>query len=203
MCVIWTQKYHICGCIWNTQDLYCEPTELCWGARMILVHCYLQTCKECWKNGDKRVDQEVANLLAQHEAERRPRGQEREEELSRDENDGDSDSDPDSGEENFEAIHPSRPTTPELDPNLQKRPRWLFGLEVMGDATRACEPVKPEMIWKDYRARRGRTDWYMVEGKSRRTLCLLICSFCVVNEYRVLIKGFIRSTGRVVRSDGE
>ena len=82
-------------------------------------------------------------------------------------------SDPKSDEE-FEALHPSRPVTPELEADSEKMPRWLFRAEVMGDATRACEPVKPEQIWKDYRARRGRTDWYMVEGKFLRNSRVLI-----------------------------
>ncbi len=178
MCIIWTQNYHLCGCIWNIQDLYCEPDELCWGARMLVIHCYLQTCKECWKNGDKRVDEEVASLLAGKEAkeiDRQQRLQEyhaadttysvQEQGLTQDEDQ--SNSDPESDEE-FEALHQSRPITPELELNLEKMPRWLFRAEVMGDATRAWEPVTPEQIWKDYRARRGRTDWYMVEGKFLR-----------------------------------
>jgi hypothetical protein len=163
---------------------------------MLVIHCYLQTCKECWKNDDKRVDEEVASLLTQDEAEKRRRQQRlqeyhaadaaystQEHELTQDEDD--SNSDPDSDEE-FEDLHPSRPTTPELEPNPEKMPRWLFRAELMGDATRACEPVKPEQIWKDYRARRGRTDWYMVEGKFLRNPRVLTSMSCLFIGYRML-----------------
>lgn len=166
MCLIWTQKYLLCGCIWNIRDLYCKPTEICWGARMVVINCHLQTCKECWRSGDKRIDQEVANLMSQQkEAEQRRKKSlpEEEEESFHCEVDSNYDS---NAEEDFEALHPSRPTTPELDLDPQKLPQWLFGAEVMGDATRACEPVKLEKIWKNYRARREKTDWYLVEGKS-------------------------------------
>jgi hypothetical protein len=70
-------------------------------------------------------------------------------------------------EEDFNAMHPSRPTTPELDLDPEQMPRWLFGEDVI-NVTRACEPVNPEKIWKNYRARREKTDWYLVEGKSLR-----------------------------------
>lgn len=123
---------------------------------MLVFHCHLRTCKECWKSGDKRINQEV---------ERRRKGQELEEEEPYQDED-DHDFDLSTEEEDFEAMHPSRPTTPELDLNPEQMPRWLFGMEVVGDVTKACEPVKLEKIWKDYRARRGKTDWYSIEGKS-------------------------------------
>lgn len=179
MCVIWTQKYHLCGCIWTIQDLYCTETEPCWGARMLIINCHLQTCKECWRSGDKRVNQEVANLLAEHnekKVQRRRREQEQELEqrdLFQYEDDHSEASNTD--EEDFEALHPSRPTTPELDLDPEQMPRWLFGTEVMGDASRACEPVKLEKIWRDYRARRGKTDWYMIEGEFE--IWTFICCF--------------------------
>lgn len=193
MCIIWTQNYHLCGCIWNIQDICCEPDELCWGARMLVIHCYLQTCKGCWANGDKRVDEEVASLLAEKEAEKSHRQQRLQEYYAADaassvqeqgltRGEDESNSDPESDEE-FEDLHPSRPITPELELNQEEMPRWLFGAEVMGDATRACEPVKPEQIWKDYRARRARTDWYMVEGKFLRNP--LVLTSYVLFFYRV------------------
>lgn len=131
---------------------------------MIVINCHLQTCKECWRSGDKRVNLEEAALLAQRrETDQHCRADEsaeylaatemaEEEGLSQDEDD-------------FNVMHPSRPTTPELDLDPEQMPRWLFGEEVI-DVTRACEPVKPEKIWKNYRARREKTDWYLVEGKS-------------------------------------
>jgi hypothetical protein len=164
---------------------------------MLVIHCYLQTCKECWKNGDKRVNEEVASLFAEREAEkghRLPILQEyhaadatysvQEQGLTQDEDE--SNSDPESDEE-FEALHPSRPITPELELNREKMPRWLFRAEVMGDATRTCEPVKPEQIWKDYRARRERTDWYKVEGKFLRNSPVLTLCLVFSIGYRMLI----------------
>ncbi|OKP10944.1 hypothetical protein PENSUB_3764 [Penicillium subrubescens] len=167
MCVILTQKYHICGCIWTIQDLYCTGTESCWGARILVINCPLQTCKECWRAGDKRVNQEVADLLAQQEQHRREKEQDQQERDQRDlfqyKNSQIENPKTDTDEEDFEALHPSRPTTPELDLNPKQMPRWLVGTEVMGDASRACEPVKQGKIWRDCRARREKTDWYLIE----------------------------------------
>ncbi|KAJ5369003.1 uncharacterized protein N7496_008763 [Penicillium cataractarum] len=175
MCVIITQKYHICGCILNIQDLYCKPTETCWGPKMIIINCHLQTCKECWRSGDKRINNEIAALSQRNEEHRRykthqheqysaPAKSVQQEELS-------------SGEEDFEALHPSRPTTPELDLNPQQMPRWLFEAEVMADMSRACEPVKREKIWKNYRAWREKTDWYLVEDLLGEWLGPTVSSF--------------------------
>lgn len=133
---------------------------------MLIINCPLQTCKECWRSGDKRVTQEVADLLAQQ-------GQRRREQEPKPEwqglfqyyGDQIEDANTNTNEEDFEALHPSRPTTPELDLNPEQMPGWLFGTEVMGDASRACEPVELEKIWRDYRARRRKTDWYMIEGE--------------------------------------
>jgi hypothetical protein len=157
---------------------------------MLVINCHLQTCKECWRSGDKRVNQEVADLLAQQEQHRR--GQEAEpEQRELFQYEDDRTEDPNTGtdeEEDFEALHPSRPTTPELDLNPKQMPRWLFGTEVMGDASRACEPVKMEKIWRDYRARRGKTDWYMIEGEFQ--LLIFFCSFCVSIQWEVLTLRF-------------
>lgn len=183
MCVIITQKYHICGCICNIQDLYCKPTETCWGARMIIISCHLQTCKECWRSGDKRVNQEVAALSQRDEVDRRRRTQEPEQHFATAENVEEEEP----SHEDFEALHPSRPTTPELDLNPQQIPRWLFGAEVMADVSRACEPVQLEKIWKNYRARRQKTDWYLVEGTSPRGYWIFIWACCLSIEYDVLI----------------
>jgi hypothetical protein len=186
MCLIWTQKYHLCGCIWNTQDLYCNPeTESCWGARILIINCHLQTCKECWRSGDKRINPELANLLAQQDIERHRIQQDLEDQNAFQYED-DQIEYANTEEEEFEVLHPSRPTTPELDLNPEQMPRWLFGTEVMGDASRACEPVKLEKIWRDYRARRGKTDWYMTEGESSSEFIRSICRFWGLNECDVL-----------------
>ncbi|KAJ5151160.1 uncharacterized protein N7482_010412 [Penicillium canariense] len=174
MCVIWTQKYHICGCIWTVRDLYCRPDELCWGARMVIIHSHLQTCKECWKSGDKRVNDDIVKFLAQHAETERRRIEQLDELIAKEESEdveaeqvyqdkNDRNPDLDAGEEDFAANHPSRPITPDLNLDPEQMPRWLFAAESLGDATRSCDPVKPGSIWKDYRARRGKTDWYMLE----------------------------------------
>lgn len=64
----------------------------------------------------------------------------------------------------------SRPSTPvrdldhELDPDYT--PPWLLSIEQNCDLTRVCDRVRASSISRDYRARRQRTDWYALEGKS-------------------------------------
>ncbi|KAI2787913.1 hypothetical protein POX_f08295 [Penicillium oxalicum] len=49
----------------------------------------------------------------------------------------------------------------ELKSDAQRLPGWVYEPENLGDASRVCDPVKPGQIWKNYRARRGKTGWHL------------------------------------------
>lgn len=53
MCLVWTVKYKLCGCICERESIYCSNYQYCWGARVVIFHSNLQTCKDCWSKGDK------------------------------------------------------------------------------------------------------------------------------------------------------
>ncbi|KAJ5523350.1 hypothetical protein N7513_012894 [Penicillium frequentans] len=63
MCVTWTRKYPLCGCIWVEEDIFCEADQICLGRRMVIRYSHLQTCKECWKSGDKRINETIAKMV--------------------------------------------------------------------------------------------------------------------------------------------
>lgn len=63
MCLVWTVKYNICGCICEKESIYCTPYQFCWGPRVIIFHSNLQTCEDCWQRGDKRVNEGLAKIL--------------------------------------------------------------------------------------------------------------------------------------------
>lgn len=68
MCLVWTVKYNICGCICERESIYCSEYQYCWGARVVIFQANLQTCKDCWSKGDKRVN-ESRNLHSSDEPE--------------------------------------------------------------------------------------------------------------------------------------
>lgn len=91
MCLIWAVKYNICGCICERESIYCTPYQYCWGPRAIIFHSNLQTCNDCWKNGDKRVNERLAKILdrlANKEQERNRRRDERSRSRHRTDKDG-------------------------------------------------------------------------------------------------------------------
>lgn len=60
-----------------------------------------------------------------------------------------------------------RPGTPKLDRSLGLDPvpkLWLED-EYHCDLSRVCDVVALSAVRRDYRARRGRTDWYRLEGE--------------------------------------
>ncbi|KAJ6110182.1 hypothetical protein N7486_002417 [Penicillium sp. IBT 16267x] len=63
MCITWTRKYTLCGCIWVEEDILCAVDQICLGRRMVILYSHLQTCKECWKSGDKRVNEAIAKMV--------------------------------------------------------------------------------------------------------------------------------------------
>ncbi|KAJ5591575.1 uncharacterized protein N7459_001944 [Penicillium hispanicum] len=73
MCVTWVRRYTLCGCIWEEQSDLCVEDEECWGPVMAFLHSNLQTCKECWRRGDKRVDEDEAKRLTSKSEDRRGR----------------------------------------------------------------------------------------------------------------------------------
>lgn len=79
MCLIWTVKYNICGCICERESIYCASHQYCWGPRAIIFHSNLQTCAECWKNGDKRVNKRLAKILDRFADENQERNRQRDE----------------------------------------------------------------------------------------------------------------------------
>ncbi|KAJ5628784.1 hypothetical protein N7490_011012 [Penicillium lividum] len=70
MCITWTRKYTLCGCILVEEDILCEEDQICFGRRMVIIYSHLQTCKECWKSGDKRVNETVAKAFISAETEK-------------------------------------------------------------------------------------------------------------------------------------
>lgn len=73
MCVTWVRRYTLCGCIWEEQSDSCDEDEECWGPVMAFLHSNIQTCKECWRRGDKRVNEDEAKRLARESEDRRRR----------------------------------------------------------------------------------------------------------------------------------
>lgn len=260
MCVTWVQKYTLCGCLWEKNSDLCNPNDYCWGSMMVFIHSNLQTCKECWKRGDKRVDEAQAQLLprmpeyrrqrprigkSKHRARENPYNPQigpEDEERSKDadsvgasngpgkygecsgetentksQNEADKQapmqqnaehtssppqqdrktfSDQDnvdkgphtSDKQSQEPLPPkekqhivrghrkskrptrkstSRPRTPKHPwrTKIDLLPEDLLDPEYCCDLSRPCEPVKSSSVSRDYRAKRKKTDWHLVQGE--------------------------------------
>lgn len=143
MCIFWTRKYTLCGCIWDTECFICPKDLYCWGRRIIQLQDTLHTCKECWRRGDKRIYPEHTSS---------------------------------SSSSSQELLIPPRPLTPpfnfNLDPDpatsdveLHPAPAFLLSSQYNCDLSRVCDAVDMRAMKRDYRARRRRTDWYLLEGE--------------------------------------
>ncbi|CAG8208926.1 unnamed protein product [Penicillium salamii] len=58
MCLFWTIKYTLCGCISDRATLACIDKLHCFGPRMIMVESHTATYAECWARGDKRFNED-------------------------------------------------------------------------------------------------------------------------------------------------
>lgn len=151
MCIFWTCKYTLCGCIWDMDPSRCLDKRLCWGPRMITLESVSATCGDCWVRGDKRVSKGSDNAdqggsAANSTIPACVREKDGSEKGSYE------------GEEYFQAeeyISPlpsSRPPTPQLYYEIRSA---LCPVEEDNDfdLTRACDPVDVASIGRDYRAR--------------------------------------------------
>lgn len=71
------------------------------------------------------------------------------------------------GDDSQAAGFEERPETPRVDPSADLDPvpnLWLED-EYHCQLSRVCDVVKLSSVRRDYRARRGRTDWYLLEGE--------------------------------------
>lgn len=186
MCIIWTRKYILCGCIWDIKSEICPKNHFCWSPRMIQLQDSLHTCKECWLRGDKRITE--GDVI--ENANRKGQGQENDKsghEISSniDANDNragqiETNSGNADDESESSSAPSSRPQTPTLNfepdssPDIDSVPEFLLAAEYNYDLSRVCDPVNLASIRRNYRARRGRTDWYLLEGKHAAVLLFFV-----------------------------
>ncbi|KGO39651.1 hypothetical protein PEX2_046760 [Penicillium expansum] len=156
MCIYWTCKYTLCGCIWDMDPSKCPNKRFCWGPRMITLESNTATCADCWARGDKRVYERQTSDKADKDAEASKTT------TSNCESDADgSDNSSDDDEyflaEEFLSPYPcSRPATPQLYFEVHSE-LCPVSEDNEFDLTRACHPIDPASMGRDYRARRHKT----------------------------------------------
>ncbi|KAJ5824549.1 hypothetical protein N7447_006889 [Penicillium robsamsonii] len=156
MCIHWTCKYTLCGCIWDMDPSKCQDKRLCWGPRMITLESHTATCGDCWVRGDKRVYEQETCEEAGGDREASKRAT-LDCESEADTSDNSSDD-----EDYFSADVPlspssySRPATPQLYYE-QHSALCPVSEDNDFDLTRTCDPVDLASMGRDYRARRYKT----------------------------------------------
>ncbi|CAG8134793.1 unnamed protein product [Penicillium salamii] len=152
MCLFWTMRYTLCGCISDRATLACIDKSHCFGPRMIMVESHTATCAECWTRGDKRVNRDHKSNTDNLEWKefdflgyRIPKSKT---------NWGDSDSE--DGDIFFDALEfqPtfSRPSTPIIHAKINPS-SCPVSEDNYFDLDRVCDPVKLTSVRWDSRAR--------------------------------------------------
>ncbi|CAG8889800.1 unnamed protein product [Penicillium egyptiacum] len=157
MCIYWTCKYTLCGCIWDMDPSKCQDKRLCWAPRMITLESHTATCADCWARGDKRVYEPQTCDEADRDGEA-PEMATLDCDSDPAETDNISDDDEDylSAEESVSPSTYSRPVTPQLYYEIHS-PSCPVSEDNHFDLTRTCDPVDLASMGRDYRARRHRT----------------------------------------------
>lgn len=157
MCIYWTCKYTLCGCIWDMDPSKCPDTRQCWGPRMITLESHTATCADCWARGDKRVYEPQTYDEADRDGEAfKTATFDCESDAERSDNSSDDDEDYFSAEEFLSPSPYLRPATPQLYYEVHSE-MCPVSEDNEFDLTRTCDPVDPASMRRDYRARCHRT----------------------------------------------
>ncbi|KAJ5365164.1 hypothetical protein N7517_008050 [Penicillium concentricum] len=155
MCIYWTCKYTLCGCIWDMDPSKCRDKRLCWGRRMITLESHTATCGDCWARGDKRVyEQQACDEGDGH-------GEVSKGAILDCESDADGSANTSDDEDYFSAdefLAPSPYSRPATPPLYYEQHSAMYPVSEDNDfdLTRACDPVDLASMGRDYRARRHR-----------------------------------------------